>query len=215
MSPAVTTEIAKGFSLHGEGRDERPRRRVDRSRPNGPMALGVRGSDRYHGTYPVATSIWGEGLFVFPLMLSTLRSTAASIEVGSDRPSAGGPTASHHQSEDPASPSIARCRLHLPDLVSLPDHVGPVNPAPILRHCTGHRLDPAGMVVGSVATGGEVLAGARLVALPMACCFCSAVRSRSSVAYQRYRLLAWDADYGFDIRMPIAPATPCSPQLSC
>src|SRR6202030_2376948 len=36
--------------------------------------------------------------------------------------------------------------IHVPDLVSRPDRVAPVNPAPIRRHCAGRGLDPTGLV---------------------------------------------------------------------
>lgn len=46
MPPAVAAEVAKGFTLlYGEGCDERSGERVDGSRSNEPLALGVRHSD--------------------------------------------------------------------------------------------------------------------------------------------------------------------------
>src|SRR3984893_1130041 len=36
--------------------------------------------------------------------------------------------------------------VHVPGVVPLSDHVGPVDPAPVDRHCTGRGLDPAGLV---------------------------------------------------------------------
>ena len=92
--------------------------------------------------------------------------------------------------------------LHVSGLVSLPDHIRSVDPAPAYRYCAGHRLDAAHLVARCGAAGGQVFAathafiaspiGVLLLFLWSAAFFyhlCNGVRH-----------LAWDAGYGFELR---------------
>src|SRR5258708_37524787 len=60
----------------------------------------------------------------------------------------------------------AAVALHVPGLVSLPDHLGLIDPAPAHRHCTVGRLDPAGLVADRCRGGRPKLpSGTRLYCL--------------------------------------------------
>jgi hypothetical protein len=97
------------------------------------------------------------------------------------------------------TPTVA---IHVPDMVSLPDHFGFVDPAPINRDCAGRGFDPAGLVAGRRGRRRRGVRGdARLYRPPIGVLLlfgwsvtffyhlCSGIRH-----------LAWDAGYGFEIR---------------
>ena len=52
-------------------------------------------------------------------------------------------SATARRKDNDGTPIVA---IHVSNVVSLPDHLGSVDPSPAHRHCSGRGLDPAGLV---------------------------------------------------------------------
>ena len=97
------------------------------------------------------------------------------------------------------TPTVA---IHVPDLVPLSDHLGPVDSAPADRHCAAVGSILLAWCLVAVAAGGEVFAATHAF-----------IASSIGVLHlfgwsaaffyhlcNDIRHLAWDAGYGFEIR---------------
>src|ERR1700737_3839488 len=106
------------------------------------------------------------------------------------------------------TPTVA---IHVSELVPFSDHVGPVDPAPVDRHCAGGGLVPPPLVSGA---GGSRRPPPFLPCRSGYCC-CSAGRSRSSIpcAAASGTWLGMPATASRSVT-PIAAATRCSPRPS-
>jgi succinate dehydrogenase / fumarate reductase cytochrome b subunit len=106
------------------------------------------------------------------------------------------------ESRGDARHATSAVALHVSDLVSLPDHLGSVDPAPAHRHRVGIGSILLAWWLVSVAAGGEWFATTHaFIASPVG----MLLLFGWSIAFFYHlcngvRHLAWDAGYGFELR---------------